>query len=79
MALFAPGKQRLFYSPKTDTTVRTILKIIVWTAFIVYAIHFLHKQALEIGLPAFIFGVPAVVIGAAIIYAIFRKDDKKNE
>ena len=55
---------------------RTILKIIVWTTFIVYAIHFLHKQALEIGLPAFLFGIPAVVIGAAIIYAIFRNYDK---
>ncbi|KPK83872.1 MAG: hypothetical protein AMS27_11530 [Bacteroides sp. SM23_62_1] len=58
---------------------RTILKIIVWTAFIIYAIHFLHEQALEIGLPAFLFGIPAVVIGVAVIYAIFRKDDKDEE
>jgi hypothetical protein len=57
---------------------RTILKIIVWTAFIVYAIYFLHKQALEIGLPAFLFGIPAVVIGVAIIHAIFRKDGKNE-
>jgi len=26
-----------------------------------------------------IFGIPAVVIGASIIYAIFRKDDKDKE
>ena len=58
---------------------RTILKIMVWTAFIIYAIHFLHKQALEIGLPAFIFGIPAVVIGAAVIYAIFRNDDENEK
>jgi len=41
-------------------------------AFAVNAIYFLHKQSLEHGLVAFIFGIPAIVIGGAVIYAIFN-------
>ena len=51
---------------------KKIITIIIWIAFIGYAIYFLDKQAHEHGIIAIIFGIPAAAIGGAVVYAITR-------
>ncbi|MBL7114014.1 MAG: hypothetical protein ISS19_18900 [Bacteroidales bacterium] len=58
---------------------KTVIRIIVWIAYAVYAFYVLQKQIPEHGLFTIIFWIPAVVIGGAAIFALFNnmRDDEK--
>ena len=55
---------------------KDVLKTIVWIVYGIIAIYFIHNQAKESGIIAFVFGIPATVIGGVAIYALFQKNDK---
>ena len=44
---------------------RNVIRVILWIAYIIFAIYIIDKTAHEAGIVAFIFGIPAAIIGGA--------------